>query len=83
MSVLTIVDLDVLMRFKDNIKFIYNPQVSVGGEDCKNILIKGDNKAILPELASVYGEKIKCIYIDPPYNNGDLSLIHISEPTRP
>ncbi len=59
------------MRFKDNIKFIYNPQVSVGGEDCKNILIKGDNKAILPELASVYGEKIKCIYIDPPYNNGD------------
>lgn len=45
--------------------------MSVGGEDCKNILIKGDNKAILPELVSVYGGKIKCIYIDPPYNNGD------------
>lgn len=59
------------MQIKDNIKFIYSPQISVGKEDCKNILIKGDNKAILPELVSAYKEKIKCIYIDPPYNNGD------------
>ena len=59
------------MQLKDNIKFSIDTQMSVGGEDCKNILIKGDNKAILPELVSVYGGKIKCIYIDPPYNNGD------------
>lgn len=59
------------MQLKDNIKFSIDNQMSVGGEDCKNILIKGDNKAILPELVSVYGGKIKCIYIDPPYNNGD------------
>ena len=59
------------MQIKDNIKFIYSPQISVGKEDCKNILIKGDNKAIRPELVSAYKEKIKCIYIDPPYNNGD------------
>lgn len=59
------------MQLKDNIKFTIDTQMSVGGEDCKNILIKGDNKAILPELVSVYGGKIKCIYIDPPYNNGD------------
>lgn len=59
------------MQLKDNIKFTIDKQMSVGDEDCKNILIKGDNKAILPELVSVYRGTIKCIYIDPPYNNGD------------
>ena len=59
------------MRLSDNIKFTVDQQNSVGGDDCKNILIKGDNKAILPELVSSYRGKIKCIYIDPPYNNGD------------
>lgn len=59
------------MKLSDNIKFIIDQQYSIGKEDCKNILIKGDNKAILPELVSIYGGKIKCIYIDPPYNNGD------------
>jgi len=59
------------MQLKDNIKFVFDKQVSVGNEDCQNLLIKGDNKAILPELASVYCGKIKCVYIDPPYNNGD------------
>ncbi len=59
------------MQLKDNIRFTLDTQMSVGGKDCKNILIKGDNKAILPELVSLYGRKIKCIYIDPPYNNGD------------
>lgn len=59
------------MLLKDNIKFTIDNHMSVGSEDCKNILIKGDNKAILPELVSIYGGKIKCIYIDPPYNNGD------------
>lgn len=59
------------MRLNENIKFTIDQQNSVGCEDCKNILIKGDNKAILPELVSAYRGRIKCIYIDPPYNNGD------------
>lgn len=59
------------MGLNNNIKFIVDQQNSVGCENCKNILIKGDNQAILPELVSLYGGKIKCIYIDPPYNNGD------------
>lgn len=54
-----------------NIKFIYNQSLSTGSKDSKNILIKGDNKDVLPELLPMYGGKIKCIYIDPPYNNGD------------
>ena len=59
------------MIFRDNVKFAFDKQVSVGNEDCQNLLIKGDNKAILPELVQVYGGKVKCVYIDPPYNNGD------------
>ncbi len=59
------------MALNNNIKFSIDQENSIGGEDCKNILIKGDNKDILPELVSSYGGKIKCIYIDPPYNNGD------------
>lgn len=59
------------MTLDNNIKFSIDPKNSIGGEDCKNILIKGDNRAVLPELVSSYGGKIKCIYIDPPYNNGD------------
>ena len=52
-------------------RFTYVPNLSMGGEDCKNLLIKGDNKDILPELVAKYGKQIRCIYIDPPYNNGD------------
>ena len=59
------------MKLNENIKFTIDQQNSVGRDDCKNILIKGDNKEILPELVSVYEGMIKCIYIDPPYNNGD------------
>lgn len=59
------------MNLKDNIKFTIDSRVSTGGEECSNMLIKGDNKKILPELASVYKGQIKCIYIDPPYNNGE------------
>lgn len=54
-----------------NIHFEYVPELSKGKEESGNLLIQGDNKDILPLLAIDYREKIKCIYIDPPYNNGD------------
>jgi len=38
----------------------------------ENLIIKGDNHIVLEKLSSVYSEKVKCIYIDPPYNNGDI-----------
>lgn len=56
---------------KPNIKFIYEANSSMGTSDSKNILIKGNNKDILPELVGEFGGKVKCVYIDPPYNNGD------------
>lgn len=35
-----------------------------------NLLIHGDNLIALKSLESKYAGKIKCIYIDPPYNTG-------------
>ena len=35
-----------------------------------NLIIEGDNLAALKALLPFYHRKIKCIYIDPPYNTG-------------
>lgn len=59
------------MEIKDNIKFKLNESYSTGDEHCLNILIHGDNKDVLPELWPEYANNIRCIYIDPPYNNGE------------
>lgn len=59
------------MKIKDLKGFTIDKNMSKGDENCKNILIKGDNKQVLPELEQVFNGKIKCVYIDPPYNNGD------------
>ncbi len=40
------------------------------GESSDNMLIHGDNLLALKSLESEYSGKIKCIYIDPPYNTG-------------
>ena len=44
---------------------------SYGDPDTKNMLIHGDNLLALKALESKYRGKIKCIYIDPPYNTGN------------
>ena len=59
------------MQIIDNIKFTFNTTYSTGNEECHNILIHGDNKDVLAELWPEYANRIRCIYIDPPYNNGE------------
>ncbi len=44
---------------------------SVNFETTKNIYIEGDNLEALKILQESYLGKIKCIYIDPPYNTGN------------
>lgn len=39
--------------------------------DSENMLIHGDNLLALKALEKDYAGKIKCIYIDPPYNTGN------------
>lgn len=34
-------------------------------------IIQGDNIEVLKDLHVLYNQKISCIYIDPPYNNGE------------
>jgi len=43
---------------------------SVDFENTQNIYIEGDNLEALKILKKSYEGKIKCIYIDPPYNTG-------------
>ena len=49
---------------------IENPTLSSieKDKDTENMLIHGDNLLALKALESKYAGKIKCIYIDPPYN---------------
>src|SRR3989344_7260592 len=42
-----------------------------GKDDSENLIIKGDNLLALKALLPKYQGKVKCIYIDPPYNTGN------------
>lgn len=45
-------------------------------KDSKNIYISGDNIDALKHLLKSYADKIKCIYIDPPYNTGSDGFVY-------
>lgn len=49
---------------------IENPEYSYGDPDSENMLIHGDNLLALKALEQDYAGKVKCIYIDPPFNTG-------------
>ena len=50
----------------------YHAEHRVSDDDIfDNILIKGDNLLALKALEQEYAGKVKCIYIDPPYNTGN------------
>lgn len=44
--------------------------------DSKNVYISGDNLDALQHLVKSYGEKVKVIYIDPPYNTGSDGFVY-------
>lgn len=44
------------------------PDLSYGDENTENMFIQGDNLDALKALLPYYAGKVKCIYIDPPYN---------------
>ncbi|MFA0315803.1 site-specific DNA-methyltransferase [Vibrio cyclitrophicus] len=45
-------------------------------KDSKNLLIKGDNLEVLKHMVNAYSEKVKMIYIDPPYNTGSDGFVY-------
>jgi len=46
------------------------PEESIDWDTTKNLFIEGDNLEVLKLLQKSYANKIKMIYIDPPYNTG-------------
>lgn len=53
-----------------NATLIYDEERSVNPAESENLIIEGENLEVLKLLSASYREKIKCIYIDPPYNTG-------------
>lgn len=49
---------------------VEDKNLSYGDPDSENMLIHGDNLIALQALQQDYAGKIKCIYIDPPFNTG-------------
>ena len=55
---------------------VLEKQYTYGAEDSDNMIICGDNLEALKALLPRYEGKIKCIYIDPPYNTGEEGWIY-------
>ncbi|BAO56119.1 site-specific DNA-methyltransferase [Nonlabens marinus] len=49
---------------------------SINFEETENIFIEGENLEVLKVLQRSYFNKVKMIYIDPPYNTGNDSFIY-------
>jgi adenine-specific DNA-methyltransferase len=75
----SIVDHDQEVPFKLLKKI---PSASVGKES-KNLIIHGDNLEALKALMPFYKSKVKCVYIDPPYNTGNEGWIYNDKVNSP
>ena len=63
-------DKDARARAKNVPFHLLNHVRTYGDESAENLLIHGDNLTALRALLPFYKGKVKCIYIDPPYNTG-------------
>ena len=52
------------------------PELSFGDRDSGNIIVQGDNLIALKSLLPYYAGRVKCIYIDPPYNTGNENWVY-------
>ncbi len=64
------------MPYSDNEKqmtlpssLAHDPNLSFGVSNTGNLLIQGENESVLKVLLPLYSESVRCVYIDPPYNN--------------
>ncbi len=48
-----------------------------------NLIIEGDNLLALKALLPTHAGRVKCIYIDPPYNTGDEGWVYNDNLTQP
>ena len=52
------------------------PELSFGDRNSGNLVIQGDNLVALKSLLPYYAGRVKCIYIDPPYNTGNEGWVY-------
>ena len=52
------------------------PEHSVGTAPWRNLVIEGDNFDALRYLRMTHAGRVKCIYIDPPYNTGNRDFVY-------
>lgn len=50
--------------------------LSAGDPESGNLVVQGDNLEALRALLPYYAGKVKCIYIDPPYNTGNEGWVY-------
>jgi adenine-specific DNA-methyltransferase len=68
---------DKVINHHNDIPFrILEPQYTFGEEGTENRIIHGDNLEALKALLPYYEGRIKCIYIDPPYNTGNENWVY-------
>ena len=53
-----------------------NSHLPDNAEDTGNLIVQGDNLHALKALLPKYAGRVKCIYIDPPYNTGNEGWIY-------
>lgn len=61
-----------LLKFEES----FNVRSAESSKEDSNFIIKGDNLDVLKILKAAYSEKIKMIYIDPPYNTKNDNFIY-------
>ncbi len=57
---------------------------SINGDgDVENLIVEGDNLIALKALLPKYQNRVKCIYIDPPYNTGNEGWVYNDNVNNP
>lgn len=64
-------------------KLLKKVKSASAGENSQNLIIHGDNLEALKALMPYYYGRIKCIYIDPPYNTGNESWVYNDKVNSP
>ncbi len=72
MPILDWVGKDKVINHHQKVPFrVLEKQYTYGANDSENMIIHGDNLEALKALLPRYEGRVKCIYIDPPYNTGN------------
>ena len=68
---------EAVVSHADKVPFrVLEWQKTLGESNTGNKIIHGDNLEALKALLPQYEGKIKCIYIDPPYNTGNENWVY-------